>query len=68
MYGQISLFDFIDSKTYPEWHLYVRTSDGNRVSAYKCNDKDWYVIKSLQYDHYWMEQQKEFENSYHLIN
>ena len=69
MDGQISMFDFISTKEdiiYPEWHDYTRTSDNRKVAAYKCNDKDWYVIKSKEHDHYWMEHQKAFETSYKI--
>ena len=48
MDGQISMFDLISTEEdiiYPEWHDYTRTSDSRKVAAYKCNDKDWYVIK-----------------------
>ena len=69
MDGQISMFDLISTKEdiiYPEWHDYTRTSDSRKVAAYKCNDKDWYVIKSKEHDHYWMEHQKAFETSYKM--
>ena len=69
MDGQISMFDLISTKEdiiYPEWHDYTRTSDSRKVAAYKCNDKDWYVIKSKEHDHYWMEHQKAFETSYKI--
>ena len=69
MDGQISMFDLISTKEdiiYPEWHDYTRTSDNRKVAAYKCNDKDWYVIKSKEHDHYWMEHQKVFETSYKI--
>ena len=69
MDGQISMFDLISTKEdiiYTEWHDYTRTSDSRKVAAYKCNDKDWYVIKSKEHDHYWMEHQKAFETSYKI--
>ena len=67
--GKISMFGLISTKEdiiYPEWHDYTRTSDNRKVAAYKCNDKDWYVIKSKEHDHYWMEHQKAFETSYKI--
>ena len=69
MDGQISMFDLISTDEdiiYPEWHDYTRASDNRKVAAYKCNDKDWYVIKSKEHDHYWMEHQKAFETSYKI--
>lgn len=68
--GQLCIDDFITVETkeiYPKWQRYKRVSDEKEVDAYKCNDKDWYVIKSLEYDNYTMVHQKEFETMYKLV-
>lgn len=69
MNGQMSLNDFFgqEQATGPVWHDYINRIDGRKVTAYKCEDKDWYVIHGITNDWYQMEQKRAFESTYDRI-
>lgn len=71
MNGQMSIDDFFNKKekkeVYPLWNDYVRLIDGEKVKAYLCNDKEWYVVHGLEHDWYNMEPQRAFESNYRRV-
>lgn len=75
-YGTVTISrSFYAYPIYKEWcmegqmHIsdYINRIDGRKVTAYKCEDKDWYVIHGITNDWYQMEQKRAFESTYDRI-